>query len=163
MQTGIDEADYLFLLALVFLLCCFFRPFWKSKHMLVGALILAAPLYGCAAGQVMVASYENESANCSGLDKELGVAHTRLQTLESKDSTVRNIRDLVLGVSSFIVPPIVIVNAILFFTDSYAADYTEKQVLKSSYNNMVRIGQRQGCGSSYALIPDEKKSEEPNA
>ncbi len=131
--------------------------------MLVVVLIFVTTLSGCAAGQVMVASLEVESANCSGLDKELGVAQTRLQKLESKDSTARNIRDFVLGIGGFIVPPIVIINAVLFLTDSYAADYTEKQVLKNHYNNMVMAGQRQGCGSSYALIPDEKKSKEPNA
>lgn len=158
---GIDEVGYIFLL--VIFLCCFFRTFWQGKHMLVVALIFATPLYGCAAGQVMVASYENESANCSGLDKELGVAQVRLQKLESKDSTVRNIRDVALGIGGFFVPPIAIANAVLFFTDSYAADYTEKRALKSHYNNMVMIGQRQGCSSSYALIPDEKKSKEPKA
>lgn len=163
MQTGIEEADTLFLLAFMFFLYFVARPFWKVKHSLVVVFILATPFYGCAAGQVMVASNEAEGANCLGLDKELGVAQVRLQKLESKDNTARNIRDVVLGVTGFFVPPIGVVNAVLFFTDSYASDYTEKKALKNHYNNMVMIGQGQGCGSSYALIPVEKESEEPNA
>jgi hypothetical protein len=163
MPTGIAGRDFLFLIIREFFSHYFSRLFGKGKHLPVVMLMLIIPFYGCAAGQVMVASYENETANCSRLDKELGVARTRLQKLESKDSTARNIRDFVLGVGGFFVPPIAVVNAVLFFADSYAADYTEKQALKSHYNKMVMTGQGQGCGSSYALIPVEEEGNEPNA
>jgi hypothetical protein len=158
---GIEEAGYLLLWALVFLFCC--GCYWKNRLMLVAGLMLAMPLYGCAAGQVMVASYEDESANCVQLEKELAVAQTRMQKLEATDSTGRDIRNFLLGVGGFIIPPLGIVNAALFLTDSYAADYSEKKTLKNRYNNMVMISQGQGCGSKYALIPIERETEEPNA
>jgi hypothetical protein len=67
-----------------------------------------------------------------------------------------------LGFGGFFLPPLGIINAALFLTDSYAADYKETKALESSYNNMVMVSQRQGCGSAYALILDVEKTE-PNA
>ena len=78
------------------------------------------------------------------------------------DTTERDVRNSLLGVGGFFLPPLGIINAALFVTDSYAADYTETKALESSYNNMVMVSQGQGCGSAYALIPDEEKTE-PNA
>ena len=49
----------------------------------MAGLLVAMPLYGCAAGQVMVASYEDENANCALLEKELGVAQARMKKLET--------------------------------------------------------------------------------
>jgi peptidoglycan/LPS O-acetylase OafA/YrhL len=164
-QVGIEEVGYSLLWALVLLLCCFSGCNWKDRvwHMLVAGVMVAMPLYGCAAGHVMVASYEDESAKCAGLEKELGVAQARMQKLKATDSTDRNIRNFFLGVGGFIIPPLGIINAALLLTDSYAADYTEEKTLKNRYNNMVMISQRQGCGTKYALIPIEAESKEPNA
>jgi len=158
---GIEEIGYSLLCALMFLLCC--GCYWKDRRMLLVGLMLAMPLYGCAAVHVMVASYEDESAKCAGLEKELGVAQARMQKLKATDSTDRNIRNFFLGVGGFIIPPLGIINAALLLTDSYAADYTEEKTLKNRYNNMVMISQRQGCGTKYALIPIEAESKEPNA
>ena len=72
-------------------------------------------------------------------------------------------RNFVLGVGGILLPPLGIINAALFITDSYAADYTEKKVLKNRYNDMVIFSQSQGCGSNYALIPLEGEIVEPNA
>jgi hypothetical protein len=164
MQTGIEGFGYLFLVALMFFLFCFYLSLWKDKIriMLVIVLTTITPLYGCAAGQVMVASSEYENVKCSALDNELGIAQARLQELESTDTTERDIRNFLLGVGGFILPPLGIINAALFLTDSFTADYTETKALESSYNNMVMVSQIQGCGSAYALIPDEEKTE-PNA
>jgi len=91
MQVGIEEVGYSLLWALVLLLCCFSGCNWKDRvwHMLVAGVMVAMPLYGCAAGHVMVASYEDESAKCAGLEKELGVAQARMQKLKATDSTDR--------------------------------------------------------------------------
>jgi len=159
MQVGIEEVVYLFLWILVFLLGCFFKSAWKNRLV----LMIAMPLYGCAAGQVVVASYEDESANCAVLEKELGVTQARMQKLEATDSTKRNIRNFLFGVAGFVIPPLALINVALFLTDSYAADYTEEKTLKNRYNNMVVISQGQGCGTKYALIPIEEKSIEPKA
>jgi len=162
MQTGIEGLGYLFLMALMFFLFYFYLSFWKTKVMLVIVLTTITPLYGCAAGQVMVASSEYENVSCANLNNELGIAQARLQKLESTDTTERDIRNFLLGVGGFLLPPLGIINAALFLTDSYAADYTETKALESSYNNMVMVSQAQGCGSAYALISDEEKTE-PNA
>ena len=127
--------------------------------MLVAGVMVAMPLYGCAAGRVMVASYEDEKANCARLEKELGVALARMHKLEVTDSTERDIRNFPLGVGGFIIPPLGIINVVLLLTDSYAADYTEEKTLKNRYNNMVIISQGQGCGSKYALIPIEEEKQ----
>ena len=165
MQTGIEEVGYLFLLALMFFLCYFFRSFWRNKArlMLVAVLMVGTALSGCAAGQVMVASSEHESANCEGLNNELAVAQARLQKLDSTDTTERDIRNFLLGIGGFFIPPLAVINAALILTDSYAADYAETKTLQGSYNNMVMVSQRQGCGSAYALIPVEEESKEPKA
>ena len=74
--------------------------------MLLVGLMLAMPLYCCAAGHVMVASYEDEKANCARLEKELGVALARMHKLEVTDSTERDIRNFLLRVGGFIIPPL---------------------------------------------------------
>jgi hypothetical protein len=164
MQTGIEGVGYLFLAALMFFLFCCYLSFWKHKVRVMLVIVLTAitPLYGCAAGQVMVASSEYENVNCASLDNELGIAQTRLHKLESTNTTERDVRNFLLGVGGFFLPPLGIINVTLFLTDSYAADYTETKALESSYNNMVMVSQGQGCGSAYALITDEEKTE-PNA
>lgn len=164
MQTGIEGVGYLFLVALMIFLFCFYRSFWKDKIRVMLVIVLTAitPLYGCAAGQVMVASSEYENVNCASLDNELGLAQARLQKLETTDTTERDVRNFLLGVGGFFLPPLIIINTALFFSDSYAADYTETAALENSYNNMVMVSQKQGCGSAYALITDEEKTE-PNA
>ena len=161
MQVGIEEVGFSLLWALGFILCCFSGCYWKDKarFILVAGLLVAMPLYGCAAGQVMVASYEDENANCALLEKELGVAQARMKKLEATDSTERDIRNFPLGVGGFIIPPLGIINVVLLLTDSYAADYTEDKTLKNRYNNMVIISQGQGCGSKYALIPIEEEKQ----
>jgi hypothetical protein len=125
-------------------------------------LVLTAMTSGCKAEQVMVASSKYENVNCVNLDNELGIAQPRLQKLESMNTTERDVRNFLLGVGGFFLLPLGIINAALFVTDSYAADYTETKALESSYNNMVMVSQGQGCRSAYALIPDEEKTE-PNA
>ena len=149
MQVGIEEVGYSLLWALVLLLCCFSGCYWKDRVwlMLVAGVMVAMPLYGCAAGRGMVASYEDENANCALLEKELGVAQARMHKLEVTDSIERDIRNFPLGVGGFIIPPLGIINVVLLLTDSYAADYTEEKTLKNRYNNMVIISQGQGCGS----------------
>lgn len=134
----------------------------KIRTLLVIMLTAVTPLYGCAAGQVMIASSEYENVNCASLDNELGIAQARLQELETTDTTERDIRNFLLGIGGFIIPPLGIINTALLLTDSYAADYSESKALESNYNNMVMASQRQGCGSAYALIPVEEKTE-PNA
>ncbi len=162
MQTGIEEVGYLILAALMLFTFRFHLSFWKDKVRIMLVIMLIAITSGCTAGQVMIASSEYENVNCSALDNELGIAQVRLQELETTDTTERDIRNFLLGVGGFILPPLGIINAALFLTDSYAADYTETKALENSYNNMVRVSQIQGCGSAYALIPDEEKTE-PNA
>ncbi len=163
MQMGQEEVIYplLWVLFIGFI----FRSFGisRAKLMLMVGLMVVSPLYGCATGQVILASYEDKDSNCMGLDKELGVTRARLEKLETTDSTERDIRNLLLGLGGFIIPPLGIINAALFLTDSYAADYTETKALKNRYNNMVMVSQRQGCGSKFALIPNEEDSNEPNA
>ena len=104
MQVGIEEVGYSLLCALVLLLCC--GCYWKDRRMLLVGLMLAMPLYGCAAGHVMVASYEDEKENCARLEKELGVALARMHKLEVTDSTERDIRNFLLRVGGFIIPPL---------------------------------------------------------
>ena len=59
--------------------------------MLIFALTAIAPLYGCAAGQVMVHSSKYENANCASLINELGIAPESLQKPESIDATERDV------------------------------------------------------------------------
>ena len=162
MQTG--GIGYVLLAVLMFFRTLVCLTFWKDKirTLLVIMLTAVTPLYGCAAGQVMIASSEYENVNCASLDNELGIAQARLQELETTDTTERDIRNFLLGIGGFIIPPLGIINAALLLTDSYAADYSESKALESNYNNMVMASQRQGCGSAYALIPVEEKTE-PNA
>ena len=47
--------------------------------MLIFALTTITPLYGCAAGQVMVSSSEYENVNCASLINELEIAQESLQ------------------------------------------------------------------------------------
>ena len=147
MQVCIEEVGYSLLWALVLLLCCFSGCYWKDR---VWLMLVAG---------VMVVSYEDEKANCARLEKELGVALARMHKLEVTDSTERDIRNFLLGVGGFIIPPLGIINVVLLLTDSYAADYTEEKTLKNRYNNMVIISQGQGCGSKYALIPIEEEKQ----
>ncbi|MBT5376493.1 MAG: hypothetical protein HOL15_06745 [Nitrospinaceae bacterium] len=140
----------------------YFLP--SCRIILVVIMMLVSPLYGCATGQVIIASHEDKNANCIGLDKGLKVTQTRLQTLENTDSTKRNIRNIVLGVGGFIIPPLALFNVVFFLTDSYVADATEEKVLENRYNNMVGLSRNQECGSKYALIPGDKNEEnnDPN-
>ena len=147
MQVCIEEVGYSLLWALVLLLCCLSGCYWKDR---VWLMLVAG---------VMVVSYEDEKANCARLEKELGVALARMHKLEVTDSTERDIRNFLLGVGGFIIPPLGIINVVLLLTDSYAADYTEEKTLKNRYNNMVIISQGQGCGSKYALIPIEEEKQ----
>jgi hypothetical protein len=160
MQDSIEVACYSVLLGALFFL---YRSYGKDSLLLVVRLIIVIPLYGCAAGQVMVASYEDGATNCIELESELGVSQIRIQKLETTDSSERDVRNFILGVGGFILPPLGVINAALFLTDSYAADYTEKKVLKNCYNDLVEISQNQGCGLKYALIPLEEENKEPNA
>lgn len=164
MLTGIEGFGNLLLVVLMFSLICFFLRSWKDNIRIMLMIFLTAitPLYGCAAGKVMIASSENENINCAILDNKLGIAQERLQELESTDTTERDIRNFLLGVGGFILPPLGIINAALLLTDSYAADYSESKALQNNYNNMVIASQRQGCGSAYALIPVEGETD-PNA
>jgi hypothetical protein len=164
MQTGIEGVGYLFLVILMFFLICYYLSIWKDKIRIILVIMLTAiaPFYGCAAGQVMITTSEYESVNCADLDNELEIAQARLQKLESSDTTERDIRNFLLGVGGFILPPLGIINAALLLTDSYAADYSESKALENRYNNMVMVSQKQGCGSAYALIPVEENTD-PNA
>ena len=157
----VEGVVYLFPVVLMFFLICNHLSFLKDKAMTLLVIMLTAitPFYGCAAGQVMIANSESEKANCATLDHKLGIAQARLQKLKSTNTTERDIRNFLLGIGGFIVPPLGIINAALFLTDSYAADYSESKALENSYNNMVIASQKQGCGSTYALIPDEEKKE----
>jgi hypothetical protein len=92
--------------------------------MLIFALTAIARLYGCAAGQVMVYSSEYENANCASLINELEIAQESLQKPESIDATERDVRNFLLGVGVFFLPPLGIINAALFLTGSYAAGFT---------------------------------------
>ena len=105
--------------------------------MLVFALTAITPLYGCAAGQVMVSSSEYENANCASLNNELEIAQESLQKPESIDATERDVRNFLLGVGVFFLPPLGIINAALFLTGSYAAGFTKTTALENIYNNMV--------------------------
>jgi hypothetical protein len=151
--------------ALLFYPGHFFRSYGMSKArlMLVLGLLVVSPFYGCATGQVIVSSYEDDNSNCTGLDKDLGLTQVRLQKLEATDTTKRDIGNFAMGLAGFIIPPLGLFNVVFFFTDSYVADYTEKKALKNRYNNMVRVSQRQECGSKYALIPNKEDNAEPNA
>ena len=53
MQVGIEEVGFSLLWALGFILCCFSGCYWKDKarFILVAGLLVAMPLYGCAAVQ----------------------------------------------------------------------------------------------------------------
>ena len=118
---------------------------------------------GCAAGHVMVASYEDESAKCAGLEKELGVAQARMQKLKATDSTDRNIRNFFFG-SGWVHHPATWNHKRGFAFDRFLCGRLHVgKTLKNRYNNMVMISQRQGCGTKYALIPIEAESKEPNA
>ena len=160
MPFGNKKVSKFFISVLRFLKC---RPNWKDKLLRLAGLIVLISSYGCAAGQGLVASYEDEASNCAELEYVLAQSQVRLQKLESTDSTERDMRNFILGVGGFILPPLGIINATLLITDSYAADYTEKKVLKNRYNDMVIFSQSQGCGSNYALIPLEGEIVEPNA
>ena len=94
MQVGIEEVGYSLLWALVLLLCCFSGCYWKDR---VWLMLVAG---------VMVVSYEDEKANCARLEKEFGVALARMHKLEVTDSTERDIRNFLLRVGGFIIPPL---------------------------------------------------------
>ena len=98
--------------------------------MLVFALTAITPLYGCAAELVMVSSSEYENSNCASLNNELEIAQERLQKLESIDTTERDVRNFLLGVGVFFLPPLGIINAALFLTGSYAADFMKTTALE---------------------------------
>ena len=98
---------------------------------MVAGLLVAMPLFGCAAGQVMVTSYENENANCALLEKELGVAQARMKKLEATDSTERDIRNFPLGVGGFIIPPLGIINVVLLLTDRKSTRLNSSHVVIS--------------------------------
>ena len=87
----------------------------------------------------MVFSSVYENANCVGLNNELEIAQERLQKLESIDTTERDVRNFLLGVDVFFLSPFGIINAALFLTGSYMADFTETTALEYIYNNMVMI------------------------
>ena len=105
--------------------------------MLIFALAAIAPLYGCAVGQVMVYSSEYENTNCASLINELEIAQENLQKPESIDATERDVRNFLLGVCVFFLPPLGIINAALFLTGSYAVGFTKTTALENIYNNMV--------------------------
>ena len=105
--------------------------------MLVFALTAISPLYGCAAGQVMVSSSEYDNAKCASLINELKIAQESLQKPESIDAAERYVRNFLLGVGVFFFPDFGVINAALFLTGSYSADFTEITALENIYNNMV--------------------------
>ena len=92
--------------------------------MLVYSLTAITPLYGCAAGQVMVSSSEYDNAKCASLINELKIAQESFQKPESIDATERDARNFLLEVGVFFLPPLGIINAALFLTGSYAAGFT---------------------------------------
>jgi hypothetical protein len=71
--------------------------------MLIFALTAITPLYGFAAGQVMVSSSIYENVNCASLINELEIAQGSLQKPESIDATNRDVRNFLseLACSSF--------------------------------------------------------------
>lgn len=105
--------------------------------MLIFALTATTPLYSFAAGQVMVSSSEYENSNCASLINEREIALESLQKPESIDATERDVRNFLLGVGVFFLPPLGTINAALFLTGSYLAGYTKTTALENIYNNMV--------------------------
>ena len=85
----------------------------------------------------MVYSSEYENANCASLTNELEIAQESLQKPESIDATERDVRNFLLGVGVFFLPPLGIINATLFLTGSYAVGFTKTTALENIYNNMV--------------------------
>ena len=84
----------------------------------------------------MVYASEYENANCASLINELEIAQESLQKPESIDATERDVRNFLLGVGVFFLPPLGIINAALFLTSSYAAGFTKTTALENIYNNM---------------------------
>ena len=107
--------------------------------MLVFALTAITPLYGCTAGQVIVSSSEYDNAKCASLINELKIAQESLQKPESIDATERDVRNFLLGVGVFFLPPLGIINAVLFLIGSFAAGFTKTTALENIYNNMVMV------------------------
>jgi hypothetical protein len=105
--------------------------------MLVFALTAITPLYGCAAGQVIVSSSEYDNAKCASLINDLKIAQESLQKPESIDATERDVRNFLLGVGVFFLPPLGIINAALFLTGSYTAGFTKIMAWEYIYNNML--------------------------
>ena len=88
----------------------------------------------------MVSSSEYENANCASLINELGIAPESLQKPESIDATERDVRNFLLGVGVFFLPPLGFINADLFLTGLYVAGFTKISALENIYNNMVMAG-----------------------
>jgi hypothetical protein len=59
--------------------------------MLIFALTAITPLYGCAAGQVMVSSSEYDNSKFPSLINEPKIAQESLQKPESIDATERDV------------------------------------------------------------------------
>ena len=85
----------------------------------------------------MVSSSEYENANCASLTNELEIAQESLQKPESIDATERDVRNFLLGVGVFFLPPLGIINAVLFLNGSYAVGFTKTTALENIYNYMV--------------------------
>jgi hypothetical protein len=85
----------------------------------------------------MFSSSEYENANCASLINELEIAQESLQKPEFFDATERDVRNFLLGVGVFFLPPLGIINAALFLTGSYAVGFTKTTALENIYNNMV--------------------------
>jgi hypothetical protein len=87
----------------------------------------------------MVSSSEYKNATCACLINELEIAQENLQKPESIDATERDVRNFLLGVGVFFLLPLRIINAALFLTGSFAADFKETTALENIYNNIVMV------------------------
>jgi hypothetical protein len=101
------------------------------------ALTAITPLYSFAAGQVMVSSSKYENSNYASLINEREIVLESLQKPESIDATERDVRNILLAVGMFFLPPLRTINAALSLTGSYAAGFTKTKALENIYNNMV--------------------------
>ncbi|MCH8157883.1 MAG: hypothetical protein IID18_09090 [Nitrospinae bacterium] len=122
----------------------------------IGLSIIAVfSLSGCATGKVLTTQYAHESTSCTVLDEKLDRDLQRIRELEETEHTWQNVRDVLLGAGGIAFPPLGILNAFLFFTDSHMADLSEAGALRDRYNTGVLFSHDLGCGFKYALIPVE--------
>lgn len=128
----------------------------KKTGLLLVVFISALSFLGCAASEVLVA--HRGEGHCTEIDHEIRLAEKRITEIDEADNTFRDLRNVVLGGVSFIFPPLAIMNAVLFFNDSSAADFAEKDALENRHDDLMLTAENKECDLQRARVPVEPAS-----